>query len=67
MGIDRGCKKESMIRPLTRQEIEDRLQRVIAEVGGWDAERGEEEPDRTPRWIRPADLVRKLRRFIVYN
>ena len=41
MAFDQDCKQERMIRPLTRQEIENRLQRVVAEVGGWSAEDGE--------------------------
>ena len=48
-----------MIRTLTRREIEERLQGLLAEVGG--------EPTEEPRWITPAELVRKVRPFIVYN
>lgn len=67
MGFERDCKQEPTIRPLTRLEIEDRLQRVVAEVGGWIADGGEAGRTAAPRWITPAELVRKLRRFIVYN
>ncbi len=67
MGFERDCKREPTIRPLTREEIEDRLQRVVAEIGGWTADRGEAGRKAAPRWITPAELVRKLRRFVVYN
>ena len=55
------------IRPLTQREIEDRLQHVVAEVGGWAPDPSEVEQEAGPRWISSAELVRKLKRFIVYN
>ena len=55
------------IRPLTRREIEDRLHHVVAEVGGWAPDPSEVDPEAGPRWISSAELVRRVKRFIVYN
>jgi len=54
-------------RPLTRKEIEDRLDRVVAEVGGWSPDPEPVDPCPDPRWISSAELVRRVRPFIVYN
>jgi hypothetical protein len=52
---------------LTKNELDRRIERLIDEVAGlpdgW--ERSAEA--QRPRWIAPADLVRRLRQFIVYN
>jgi len=56
------------IRTLTKQEIDRRIDGLVKEVA---LLRGAEgcAPEETahPRWIAPAELVRRLRRFMVYN
>ena len=59
------------MRPLTKQEIDRRIEYVVAEVAAF----GEAEPEPSkgcndslePRWITPGELVRRMRRFTVYN
>jgi hypothetical protein len=59
------------IRPLRRSEIEERIQRVVAEVTR-DPEQDDEAAISSsaalrPRWIEPAELVRRMQRYLVYN
>ena len=46
---------------LTKQEIDRRIQRLTSRLA---AERSD---SLHPRWITPAELVRQLRPFVVYN
>ena len=72
MALDRRAEADRpAIRVLTKQEIDRRIQGLIQEVS---LLRGSREGAETaaddasrPRWIEPADLVRRLRRFMVYN
>jgi len=54
--------KAQTIRPLTKLEIDRRIGLLLDEVMGADPAE-----DRQPRWVSPADLVRRLSRFLVYN
>lgn len=57
-----------MLRPLTKQEIDRKVEAVVAEVTLIDPEIDDTEGDALrPRWITAAELVRRMRRFIVYN
>ena len=61
---------ESMQR-LTKQEIDRRIGHLAAELAAEiDDEEGDEEDEYEPlhpRWISAAELVRRLRPFVVYN
>jgi len=63
--------EQPAIRALTKQEIDRRIQGLIEEIAlphGEPAEAGAEAADSLrPRWIEPAELVRRLSRFIVHN
>ena len=68
MRVDRNYENEERtIRPLTCREIADRLHGVVLEVGGWAGEPSDTGTTAEPRWISSAELVRRVRRFIVYN
>ena len=60
--------EEGGIRALTKQEIDRRIDDLIREVTLL-RERAAAEPSEAarPHWIAPAELVRRLRRFMVYN
>jgi hypothetical protein len=67
MAVDRsGETAQQVLRPLTREEIMERLQNVASHVASEHEEHAPVEPSE-PRWIRPADLVRRMRPYIVYN
>jgi len=59
------------IRALTKREIDRRIQGLVEEVAllrkGRAAAEGEPADPLRPRWIEPADLVQRLRKFVVYN
>lgn len=61
--------ERELLRPLTKQEIDRKVEAVVAEVTWIDSE--VEDPKVSdalkPRWIAPAELVRRMRRFIIYN
>lgn len=72
MAVDQGQRREQVAaRLLTRRELDARMQDVIEEVTAV----REDEPagarqaaaERRPRWIEPAELVRRLERFLAYN
>jgi len=67
MGANRPCGVESArIEPLTKQEIDRRIDDLVAEIAA--GEPGSSDGDTSrPRWIAPADLVRRLQPFIVHN
>ena len=59
---------QTEIRTLTKKEIDQRIEELIREVSVLQSGGGNGSPGgREPRWIAPAELVRRLRRFIVYN
>jgi hypothetical protein len=63
MAVEKGS-----IRTLTKQEIDRRIDDLIREVATLrDGDGGEPEAAAHPQWIAPAELVRRLRRFMVYN
>ena len=67
MGSDRGERtSEPAIRTLTKREIDRRIESLIREIALLrdDADDG---GSLHPRWIAPAELVRRLRRYVVYN
>jgi hypothetical protein len=67
MGSDRGERiEEPAIRTLTKQEIDRRIEGLIREIALLREDAGEIGATQ-PRWIAPAELVRRLRRFVVYN
>ncbi len=58
---------EETIRPLTKQEIDRRIELVVSEVAALRNEKREEGDLFGPRWISAAELVRRMRPFIVLN
>jgi len=58
------------LRPLSRAEIAERMSEMAADVAVTvAAENGASrhaDPSE-PRWIRPADFVRRMRPYLVYN
>ena len=52
------CKR---VQILTKQEIDRRIDRLTSQLS---AERSDSP---NPRWIAPAELVRQLQPFVVYN
>jgi len=62
--------KTDAIRPLTKQEIDRRIDDVAAQLSGIEPlrrERASAEDALRPQWIAPAELVRRLKPFIVLN
>jgi hypothetical protein len=61
--------ERELLRRLTKQEIDRKVEAVVTEVTWIDSE--VEDPTVSnalkPRWIAPAELVRRMRRFIIYN
>jgi hypothetical protein len=56
------------IRRLTKREIDRRIRSLIDEVSApHEACRDMQDGPLRPRWIAPSELVRRMRRFIVYN
>jgi hypothetical protein len=59
------------IRTLTKQEIDRRIEGLIREIALLRDEHGDgpipDGGDLSPRWLPASELVRRLRRFIVYN
>ena len=69
MALDGGARAgQPAIRTLTKHEIDQRIQNLIKEVTLLREDEDGDSPDSLhPRWIEPAELVRRLRRFMVYN
>lgn len=70
MGLNRSRPERSTdIRPLTKHELDRRLEQVIAEIAlsGVPDEASPDDPKLRPHRIAPAELVRRMRKFIVYN
>ena len=64
-GLGSSC---ATLQPLTRQELERRIHRVVTEVSN----PVEQDPrgrggDEDFRWIAAADLVRRMRPHLVFN
>jgi hypothetical protein len=61
--------ERELLRPLTKQEIDRKVEAVVAEVTWIDSENDDPKVSDAlkPRWIAPAELVRRMRRFIIYN
>lgn len=72
MAIDRDNRiRTASLRPLTRDDLDQHIQQVASEVAcdavvDLAAEAASDETLK-PRWIRAADLVRRMRPYIVYN
>ncbi len=58
-----------MLRPLTKEEIDRKVEAVVAEVTLIDSEIDDPASSDAlrPRWITAGELVRRMQRFIVYN
>ena len=58
----------TLLRPLTRDEIDRRIDGVIKTVAiVSEGEETEAATDLRPRWISAAELVRRMRPFVVLN
>jgi len=72
MAIDRDNRiGTASLKPLTRDDLDQHIQHVASEVAcdaavDLVAEAASEETLK-PRWIRAADLVRRMRPYMVYN
>ena len=58
------------IRTLTKQEIDRRIEGLIREIAALrddPVDAAMADGAMTPRWLPAAELVRRMRRFIVYN
>ena len=67
MGTDR---KSETFRPLTRQEIDRRIDEVIVAVvcqGDESIQQGKVSSVGEPEWISAAEFVKRMSRFLVYN
>ena len=70
MGLKRSKSERSTeLRPLTKHELDRRLEQLVAEIvhGRPRDESSRDDLDLKPRRIAPAELVRRMRKFIVYN
>jgi len=54
--------EEMILKPLTRQELDHRIQHLAGEIA---SPRGEDSLE--PRWITAEELVQRMKRFIVHN
>jgi len=70
MGLNRNKSDRSTdLRPLTKHELDRRVEQVVAELAvGWPREQpGSDGGKLRPQSIAPAELVRRMQKFIVYN
>jgi hypothetical protein len=70
MGLTRSKSQRSPgLRPLTKHELDRRLEQVVAELAlDWPREESRSDEDKLkPHRIAPAELVRRMQKFIVYN
>jgi hypothetical protein len=71
MAVQRGNSVDEVaVKKLTAREIARRIQRLTSHLGAQREEAVSGTPlpdDLHPRLIAPAELVRRLRRFVVYN
>jgi hypothetical protein len=61
------CVIEETIRPLTKHEIDRRIECVVSEVAASCEEQREEGDLFGPRYISAGELIRRMRPFIVLN
>ena len=62
--------KLEVFRSLSKEEIDRKIEVLVAELAAPVDEQGDGTPaeaDCTPRWISPAELVRRMRPFIVLS
>ena len=68
MGMKTCVMRPAAIRPLSRDEIDRRIDSLCTEMA---ASAGDEEPEEFagchPRWICASELVRRMRPFLVLN
>jgi hypothetical protein len=57
--------RQLTMRPLSKREIDDRIQRLISEVTAHEG--GTCGTTRQPRWIAAGELVRRMQRFLSHN
>ena len=55
------------LRALSKQEIDRRMQQLIDEVAASGSTGPTSESSLQPRWITAAELVRRMRQFVVYK
>jgi hypothetical protein len=55
------------LRPLRKHEIDRRIESLVMEVAATAPGQAKGPETLHPRWIAPAELVRRMRRFVVYN
>jgi hypothetical protein len=64
----KACPSQPAFRPLTKEEIDRRIDTLVQRLAVTpDEERAEATPSCRPRWISAAELVRRVRPFIVMN
>jgi hypothetical protein len=60
--------RQEVFRPLTKYEIDQRIDALVQTLAvSPDEEQAEPVADLRPRWISAAELVRRVRPFIVLN
>ena len=70
MGLNRSkSERSTQLRPLTKHELDRRLEQLVAEIARGRPRDGSSRDDLElkPHRIAPAELVRRMRKFIVYN
>jgi len=70
MSLNRSKSRRSPgLRPLTKHELDRRLEQVVAELArGRPREESSSDNEKLkPHRIAPAELVRRMRKFMVYN
>ncbi len=68
MALDRHRDADpSGLRKLSKREIDRRIEDVVAEVARVPVRGSDDAETLEPRWISAAELVRRMRRFMVYN
>ena len=55
------------LKALTKRDLDERIGQVVAEVFAEERALIDETQDWAPVPIDPADLVRRMRRYVVYN
>jgi hypothetical protein len=70
MGTGRSGLAAAPFRPLTKQQIDRRIERLVSELLA--VELGPQDPEDPsgrfrPRWICPAELIRRVRPFVSLN
>ena len=64
----KACLSQPAFRPLSKDEIDRRIDTLAQQLAVTpDEERADPAPSCRPRWISAAELVRRVRPFIVMN